>query len=37
VAEKIWQLTPEDLGAVVPGLEIAQMRHERLHVRLFMS
>jgi urease accessory protein len=36
-AEKIRQLAPEDLGAVAPGLEIAQMRHERLHVRLFMS
>jgi urease accessory protein len=34
---KIMQLTKEDLGAVSPGLEIAQMRHERLHVRLFMS
>jgi urease accessory protein len=36
-AQKIQQLQPEDLGAVSPGLEIAQMRHERLHVRLFMS
>jgi len=36
-AEKIQQLQPEDLGSVSPGLEIAQMRHERLHVRLFMS
>jgi urease accessory protein len=31
------KLTKNDLGAVSPGLEIAQMRHERLHVRLFMS
>jgi len=31
------QLDLEDFGAVSPGLEIAQMRHERLHVRLFMS
>lgn len=30
-------LGPDDLGAVSPGLEIAQMRHERLHARLFMS
>ncbi|WP_066052417.1 urease accessory protein UreF [Robertmurraya korlensis] len=30
-------LSIDDLGAVSPGLEIAQMRHERLHVRLFMS
>jgi urease accessory protein len=29
---------PEDvLGRTSPGLEIAQMRHEQLHVRLFMS
>ncbi|RBW70150.1 urease accessory protein UreF [Bacillus taeanensis] len=33
----ILQLSKDDLGAVSPGLEIAQMRHERLHVRLFMS
>lgn len=26
-----------DLGAVVPGLEIAQMQHERLRARMFMS
>lgn len=35
--EKIASLDAEDLGIVAPGLEIAQMRHERLHVRLFMS
>ncbi|MDN3014627.1 urease accessory protein UreF [Neobacillus drentensis] len=34
---KILLLSKDDLGAVSPGLEIAQMRHERLHVRLFMS
>ncbi len=33
----IAHLKIDDLGAVSPGLEIAQMRHERLHVRLFMS
>ncbi|WP_227939597.1 urease accessory protein UreF [Alkalihalobacillus deserti] len=33
----IFELSKEDLGAISPGLEIAQMRHERLHVRLFMS
>jgi urease accessory protein len=27
----------DDFGAVAPGIEIAQMRHEQLHVRLFMS
>ncbi|MBT2645596.1 urease accessory protein UreF [Bacillus sp. ISL-34] len=26
-----------ELGRTLPGLEIAQMRHEQLHVRLFMS
>lgn len=35
--EKIEALDQADFGAVAPGLEIAQMRHERLHVRLFMS
>jgi urease accessory protein len=36
-AEKIGKMDRTDLGAVSPGLEIAQMRHEHLHVRLFMS
>lgn len=35
--ESILRLSPDDLGAGSPGLEIAQMHHERLHVRLFMS
>ncbi|WP_025026903.1 urease accessory protein UreF [Caldalkalibacillus mannanilyticus] len=34
---RIFTLVEEDLGAISPGLEIAQMRHERLPVRLFMS
>lgn len=34
---RINQLTMNDFGAVSPGLEIAQMIHEQLHVRLFMS
>lgn len=33
----IAELEPDELGSVTPGLECAQMRHERLHVRLFMS
>jgi len=33
----ISQFSTEDLGVSCPGLEIAQMQHERLHVRLFMS
>nr|WP_317853475.1 urease accessory protein UreF [Neobacillus sp. Marseille-Q6967] len=35
--EKINRLDPEDLGVVAPGIEIAQMRHEKLSIRLFMS
>lgn len=35
--EKIEQLSEDDLGMNMPGLEIAQMRHEQLPVRLFMS
>jgi urease accessory protein len=30
-------LQEDELGRTLPGLEIAQMRHEQLHVRLFMS
>ena len=30
-------LDPDDLGAIAPGLEIAQMRHERQRARMFMS
>jgi urease accessory protein len=35
--KRIEALDIEDFGAVAPGIEIAQMRHEKLHVRLFMS
>jgi urease accessory protein len=35
--EKIESMDVDDFGAVAPGIEIAQMRHERLHTRLFMS
>jgi len=34
---KIRHLTPDDFGAVSPGLEISQMRHERQRARMFMS
>lgn len=34
---RIATLSPEDFGAVPPGVEIAQMRHERLRARMFMS
>lgn len=35
--QSIMNLSLDDLGEGSPGLEIAQMHHERLHVRLFMS
>jgi urease accessory protein len=34
---KIGHLAPDDFGAVSPGLEISQMRHERQRARMFMS
>lgn len=33
----VQQLELFDLGAIEPGMEIAQMQHERLRARLFMS
>ncbi|MEH7304791.1 urease accessory protein UreF [Neobacillus drentensis] len=35
--EEMEGLDADDFGAVAPGIEMAQMRHERLHTRLFMS
>ncbi|SMQ65104.1 urease accessory protein [Bacillus sp. OV166] len=35
--EIIEEMDADDFGAVAPGIEISQMRHERLHTRLFMS
>ncbi|UTT69903.1 urease accessory protein UreF [Arthrobacter sp. DNA4] len=35
--DAVARLTPDDLGAVSPGLEISQMRHERQRARMFMS
>jgi len=35
--KQIEEMAPDDFGAAAPGIEIAQMRHERLCVRLFMS
>ncbi|MFJ8065054.1 urease accessory protein UreF [Psychrobacillus sp. NPDC096426] len=35
--DKIGNLAEEDFGAVAPGLEIAQMKHERVNIRIFMS
>ena len=34
---QIYALHEQDLGAAAPGLEIAQMRHEHLRARMFMS
>lgn len=36
-AARVTHLGPGDLGAVSPGLEISQMRHERQRARMFMS
>lgn len=36
-ASAVHDLDDADLGAVAPGLEIAQMRHARLRARMFMS
>jgi urease accessory protein len=35
--ERVPDLTLDDFGAVTPGLEISQMRHERQRARMFMS
>lgn len=35
--EKIAQLHESDFGAVSPGIELSQMQHERVNVRIFMS
>lgn len=37
IADQTEMMTEEELGMNMPGLEIAQMRHEQLPVRLFMS
>ncbi|MBM7646504.1 urease accessory protein [Scopulibacillus daqui] len=36
-ADMIDGLEPDDFGSISPGLELSQMRHERLNVRIFMS
>lgn len=35
--EKVMQLTEDDFGIVSPGIEISQMQHERVNIRIFMS
>ena len=36
-AEAIGKLDEEDFGIVSPGIELSQMRHERVNIRIFMS
>ncbi|NRG46824.1 urease accessory protein UreF [Bacillus sp. CRN 9] len=36
-AESIMQLHEDDFGIVSPGLELSQMKHERVNIRIFMS
>ncbi|MGE8079825.1 urease accessory protein UreF [Peribacillus loiseleuriae] len=35
--EKIETLDEEDFGIISPGLELSQMKHERVNIRIFMS
>lgn len=35
--EVIQQLDKDDFGIVSPGLELSQMKHERVNIRIFMS
>lgn len=35
--EKIFKLSLDDFGIVSPGLELSQMKHERVNIRIFMS
>lgn len=35
--KKIKELDEDDFGIVSPGLELSQMKHERVNVRIFMS
>ena len=35
--ERVYHREYDDLGTIAPGLEIAQMQHERLRARMFMS
>lgn len=36
-ADKVMKLTEDDFGIASPGIEISQMQHERVNVRIFMS
>lgn len=34
---RIMELTKDDFGIVAPGIELSQMKHERVNIRIFMS
>lgn len=36
-AVRIMELTKDDFGIVSPGIELSQMKHERVNIRIFMS
>ncbi|MDN7245267.1 urease accessory protein UreF [Planococcus shenhongbingii] len=36
-AQKIMELTEDDFGIASPGIELSQMQHERVNIRIFMS
>ncbi len=36
-SRRVWTLEEGDLGMVAPGIDVAQMQHERLRARMFMS
>ena len=35
--QTIQQMNEEDFGIISPGIELSQMRHERVNIRIFMS
>ncbi|WP_026342107.1 urease accessory protein UreF [Paenibacillus fonticola] len=35
--DRIIELTKDDFGIVSPGIELSQMKHERVNIRIFMS
>ncbi|WP_036651917.1 urease accessory protein UreF [Paenibacillus pini] len=35
--DRIMKLTNDDFGMVSPGIELSQMKHERVNIRIFMS
>lgn len=35
--EEVMQMTEKDFGTIAPGIELAQMKHEHVNIRIFMS